>query len=362
MTILYRYLAKQSLFLLFVILLAGTGIYAITDLFENLDHFLENDTGILIVALYIGLKIPNIISQILPAVFFVAIILQLNILERSNELTAIRAGGISPSIIIKFICTYGLCLTLAQLVFSQVIAVEGEQLATTIWKEEVRGNKINTVFEQIWFIEGKSFISIEEVDTKAHTGKDLAIYTLGSNANTIETIIHAKHFTYKKGHWELFNGSIAQPEKFEKDFFESHILPIQEDMTAIATIESTKKPGQLSVMELSTLIKRLKTIGSNVESLRVAWHGKFAYALSILIVGLYAMAISQATPNVYKGISSALLISFLYHSFTSVCTAMGETGSHSPILAGWLPIVINFLIVSLWLSWTRIQRIIGLKE
>ena len=104
MTILYRYLAKQSLFLLFVILLAGTGIYAITDLFENLDHFLENDTGILIVALYIGLKIPNIISQILPAVFFVATILQLNILERSNELTAIRAGGISPSIIIKFIC------------------------------------------------------------------------------------------------------------------------------------------------------------------------------------------------------------------------------------------------------------------
>lgn len=361
MTILYRYLAKQNFFLVMVILLVGTGIYAIADLFENLDHFIENDSGILLVVAYIGLKIPGIISQILPAVFFVATILQLNFLDRSNELVAIRAGGISPAAIIRFICIYGIFLACLQFVFSQVIGVEGQQVANTIWKERVKGDTFDTVFDDVWFIEGDSFVSIETVDTVEKKGKGLAVFTLGKKSDTIELIIHAKTFTYRKGHWELVDGSIAKPELFEKDFFDTHVIPLKEDLKAIATIETTKKPAQLSLWELSALIKRLTKIGSNIEGLRVAWHSKIAYAFSVLVVGLYAVAISQATSNVYKGIASALFISFLYHSLTSICITLGNKGALSPMFAAWFPVVLNFMIVFVWLGWTKILYMVGRK-
>lgn len=359
MTILYRYLAKQNFFLVMIILLAGTGVYAIADLFENLDHFIENESGVFLVIAYIGLKIPGIISQILPAVFFVATILQLNFLDRSNELIAIRAGGVSPMTILKFICIYGLLLACLQFVFSQVIGVEGQQVANTIWKERVKGDTFDTVFTDVWFIEGDSFVSIESVDTVEKKGEGLAVFTLGKNSDTMEMIIHAKTFAYRKGHWELFEGNIARPELFEKSFFARHVIPLKEDLKAIATIETTKKPAQLSLWELSALIKRLTKLGSNIEGLRVAWHSKIAYALSVLVVGLYAVAISQATSNVYKGIASALFISFLYHSLTSICITLGNKGALSPLFAAWFPITLNFAIVFVWLGWTRILYLVG---
>ncbi len=42
MSLLTRYLVRNNLFLLFVILLIGTGLYVLTDLFERLDYFLVN--------------------------------------------------------------------------------------------------------------------------------------------------------------------------------------------------------------------------------------------------------------------------------------------------------------------------------
>jgi lipopolysaccharide export system permease protein len=45
MTILTRYLLRQNLFLVLTILLGGTGLYLLTDLFERLDNFLEADVS-----------------------------------------------------------------------------------------------------------------------------------------------------------------------------------------------------------------------------------------------------------------------------------------------------------------------------
>ena len=102
MTLLSRYLIRQNLFLLFAILLMSTGLYLLTDFFERLDNFLESGTSAKMVLIFFSVKIPLIISQILPAVFMLAMVAQMNFLQRSRELIALTAGGISPMALVRF--------------------------------------------------------------------------------------------------------------------------------------------------------------------------------------------------------------------------------------------------------------------
>ena len=97
MTLLTRYLLRNNLFLLFAILLIGTGLYVLTDLFERLDYFLDASFGLFSILWFYSLKIPFIAGQILPAVFLIAIIVQFSLMAKARELVALQSGGVSPS-------------------------------------------------------------------------------------------------------------------------------------------------------------------------------------------------------------------------------------------------------------------------
>ena len=95
MSLMSRYLLRQNLFLMFMVLGVGIGLYLLSDLFDRLDDFLEAGVSAKVAITYFVVKTPLIISQILPAVFLIACILQLCIMARSRELVALQAGGIS---------------------------------------------------------------------------------------------------------------------------------------------------------------------------------------------------------------------------------------------------------------------------
>ena len=107
MSLLTRYLLRQNLFLNLTILFAGTCLYLLTDLFERLENFIDAEVSLGLMATFFAMKIPMIISQILPAVFLLAFVIQLNILDRTKELMALQAGGVSPFVLLRFILLYG---------------------------------------------------------------------------------------------------------------------------------------------------------------------------------------------------------------------------------------------------------------
>ena len=138
MTVLSRYLVRHNLFLLAVILAAGGSVYLLADFFERLDDFLDAGQGLSLLLLYLSVKLPLIVSQILPAVFFLSVVLQLIFLDKSREMTALNAGGVSPLVLLRFFLIYSLIWAGGQLLFSQVLGVVGEQTASRIWQEDVR--------------------------------------------------------------------------------------------------------------------------------------------------------------------------------------------------------------------------------
>ena len=338
MKVLSRYLLRHNLFLLCIILVAGISLYLLTDLFERLDDFLDAGLGLGMLLLYLAVKIPLIVSQILPAVFFLAVVLQLLFLERSRELTALNAGGVSPFVLLRFFLIYSLIWAGGQLVFSQVLGVVGEQTASRIWEEDVRGrSRENASLKGLWFTEKNIVVHIGLCYPAQGRGEDIQVYRLDRTGIGISEIIKAKTFSAKDGKWLLADGETLIPAGYARTPFTTLELPIRQELRTFQVVGGrTEQAAQLPLGELSATIKRLKQAGSNVEVLRTIWHGKLAYAASIAVLGLLALAVVQLTNNMYKAIALALLIAFLYYSVNTFGLTLGEKGIVPPPLGAWL--------------------------
>lgn len=358
MTLLSRYLVKQNLFLLFTILLVGTGLYVLTDMFERLDSFLESGVPAGRMLFFFLVKIPTIISLILPAVYLMALVAQMNFLERSRELVALHAGGVSPSAILRFVFLYGIVWAFGQLIFAQVIGVEGERVASRIWQEDVRGHMMEEAgITSLWFTDHNHIVHIGLAYPVKGVGEDVMVYTLDESGVGIEQILKARRFSIRDGVWHFEEGQILSPALYASTPFAEHTLDISQDLKAFQMgAQVSMKPTQLSLRELSESIERLERAGSNVENLRTAWHGKLAYAASIIVMGFLALIVTRLTPNIYKATVLSILIVFFYYGTNTMCFSMGEKGLLSPLVGGWFANALFFTLSLLWLLWPVFMR------
>ncbi len=359
MSLLYRYLIRQNVFLLSVILLVGTALYLLTDMFERLDHFLDSNVGLGVVLVFFVYKIPMIIALILPAVYLLALVAQLNMLDRGRELIALTAGGISPATFVRFIVIYSLLWSCAQFFFAQVIGVAMEQAASRIWQEDVRGNMLEEAsLKGLWFTEKNRIVYIGVAYPLQKKGSDILVYSLDESGIGITEIVKAKSYVIDAhNNWTLSNGSRIVPATYASTHFESISLSLSQDLRAfqVGSKTSAIRPSDLSLQELADTINRLEEAGSNVERLRTAWHGKLAYACSLLIMGLLALIVSRTTSNIYLAVLLSLVITFFYYAVNTVCIALGEKGFLVPSLAAWLANVAFGFFSLMWIFKKELQ-------
>lgn len=361
MSLLTRYLLRQNLFLNLTILFAGTCLYLLTDLFERLENFMDAGASLGLMATFFALKIPMIISQILPAVFLLAFVIQLNILDRTKELMALYAGGVSPFVLLRFIIVYGILWAVGQFFFAQVLGVTGDRVASTIWQSDIRGNDTQTItLRNRWLTDYRGdrarVIHIGMAVPNKEEGSDLLVYLLDNSGVKIDEIIRAESFTIEEKHWNLKGVTRQSPASFSTVELEELVLPIRQNLKGFQLFERHgSKPSQLPLWELGTNIKQLERTGSNVETLRTAWHVKLSYAASIVVMGLLALVVSRLTPNIYKAVGISLLLVFVFYSINTFCVTLGEKGLVSPIIAGWFADALLFTLSLLWLitPWLR---------
>ena len=336
MNLLFRYLTKNNALILLPTLGVGVGIYVLTDLFERLDNFLEAQVSFGMVALYFVVKMPLVISQLLPVIFLLATVIQLCLMARNRELIALQTGGISLAVVARSMIICGVFWSIAQLGFSEFLGVSGERESVRIWQEEVRKrNLAATVLKDIWFSEGDWIVSVATLNPDS-TGTGLTAYKIASNGKELEQIVTSPEYSAQDNHWIALNAKIYSPSRYLQESQERLELPLTQDVATFRLINTgNKKPQQLPIWQLGTAIEQLKASGSNVEHLRTTWHSKLAYAASILILAFVATAIVSWKDNIYLAVILALVCTFLYYALYTLGTSLGQRGMVHPFLAAW---------------------------
>lgn len=344
MTLLTRYLLRNNLFLLFSCLLVGTGLYVLTDLFERLDYFLDASFGISNILWFYTLKIPFILGQILPAVFLIALIVQICLMAKARELIALQSGGVSPFVFLRFILFYGCLWALLQLALAEGLGVAGDRLSTKLWREDVRGRSFGTTeMKRLWFIDKTYVVYIGVVDPEEEAGKDFLAYKLSDDDKRLQEMVRAETFAVRGKVWHLQNATVITPETFGYETKEEMTIPLTREIKAFVAIDPDTKPTHLPVWSLAEAISHLEKSGSNVEVLQTTMHARFAYAASLIVMGVLALAIVLWRDNVYLAVGFGLVMTFIFYALTTLCVSLGEKGALTPVVAGWFSIVIFFL-------------------
>lgn len=357
MKILSKYLLKQNVFLMFLCLGASTVLYILTDLFDRLDDFVEAGVGFSSIITYFVSKTPLMISQTMPVVFLLAVVLQLSLMARGRELLALMAGGVSLGRVAFFFAFYSLVWCVIQLGFSQVLGVRGEQAASRIWKEEVRKSQMDKrTMENVWFREGPLVVKVDTVWPYRGEGRGLTVYRLRDDELGWTSIIQAQEFDPDSTGWELHNATVLDPVVFTYETDQELTLDLHQDLNSFAVIDPREDPAKLPLWQLSREIERLRVSGSNVEGLRATWHMKVAYAFSLCVMALAGLALVSLSLNVYLNVALSVGLAFAYYGLLVLGVSAGQKGLAPPAAGAWAG---NFLfgvlalVRLLWYSRSR---------
>ena len=352
MSLLTRYLFKQNLFLMFTVLSVGVGIYLLADLFDRLDDFLEAGLGASVIITYFVVKLPLIISQILPAVFLLACTIQLCIMVRSRELVALQAGGFSFARLAVFFVLFGVLWGSLQLVFSQLLGVQGEQISSKIWKEQVRGNAPRHArLEKLWFTEGQYIIYVNSLSPDKMQAESLRVYELSDSGRSINRIFHARTASTLPEQWDLQGVSVMVPGEYTVTKMETFRLPFKQDVRDFVIIDPRISPQRLPIWKLHNAIQALSDSGSNVEVLKTAFHMKLAYAGSVVVMGLLALSLVLWRDNPFVAIGGGLLATFVFYAIFTVGGSLGENGLMPPIMGAWGANILFGMLTFLRIFW-----------
>jgi len=350
--VLSRYLIRQNLFLMAVCLMAGTCLYLLSDVFDRLDDFIRAGLGAQTILFYFFVKIPLIVSQLLPAIFLLAMVVQLGILTRSKEMLALRAGGVSFAWFIRFFLIYALVWSCGQLVFSQFLGVFGEYEANRIWKEDVRKKQLDEqTIKNLWFRDGPFIVRAAEAYPAQSRATGITVYEFATDNQELIRILTARKALIDDNGWGLLEVHELDTRTFISADRTSQFLSVRQNLKAYAAVELQGDKADLPLTELSKVIDKLEESGSNVEILRTVWHGKLSYAFSIAVMALLALCLATFSENVYANIGLSLVLIFVQYGMHVVGTTAGEKGVLPPLMAAWLGNLVMGGAGALRLAW-----------
>jgi lipopolysaccharide export system permease protein len=355
-----RYLLEQNLFYLLTCLAVGVCLYLLSDLFDRLDDFLEAGAGLSAMLTYFLVKTPLILSQILPAVFLLSVGVQLSLMARSRELLALRAGGLSFSVLAKFFIVYSLVWCAVQFGFSQYAGVYGHRAAREIWTVQVHDRQEDSKeIGNVWFKEGDLVVEVDRAIPGQAVAYGITVYEMAKDRRSIWRMIKARSASIEAGDWSLRGVTIIDTRTFEEQGREEYPLALEQNLKSFTVVDRDLEPASLPLWQLSGLIKRLEASGSNVEGLRTAWHMNWAFSCSILALCLVALALATVTRNIYLNVVLGLLATFFYYGLFLLGVSSGQKGLMPPMLAAWFGNIVMILLAGGRLVWAARPARIG---
>ena len=313
----------------------------------------------------------SIFMLALPMLLLLAMLYALTQHARHNELTALRAAGVSLWRLCIPYFVVGLAATLFSFAFNELVVPRCQQFAQELLTRHVQNGAQNVsrqknIFQKVgfnnrhahrvWFIpefnyKKKTLLSPDvrwalpdgsERELKA----DSAVYT-----NAAWNFSNAQMFTRAddRSRWQQMPGTnlLVMPE-FDETPRQFQLEAKFSDAEGLLSSRSADIP-------LSDLWPYLKLNpdlrGKDAGRILTKFHGRIAGPWMCFIVVLMAIPFGAQSGrrNVFFGVAGSIFICFAYYIVQQTCLAFGMSGNMPGWIAAWLPNII-FGVVGIFLT------------
>ena len=365
MAIIDRYIISGFLKIFLICFFSFSGLFVVVDAFTNLEEFLEmgKEGGLPnVIVAYYGPRLLQFFDRTAPLIALVAAIFTVAFMQRSNELTAIAAGGISKSRIAKPLLLTTLAIILLMTfnreallpLFRSHLAMQPQDLAKGLGRSiiptvdhetgiKIRGQEVMPANQEITEPE---FILPEKYHAYGRKiSADLGIYLPADHDHPAGYLLsQLTTETQSKESIPEAEGVIFLPDQnawlaSEQVFVAFEIAPLwlafPKEMSRNATFA-----------EMVDRSHRPSTSWSNQLKVDIHWRlVQPLFDMSILLIGL-PLVISRGERNLFFSAGVCMLVIMSMMLVVIACQSLGASRVLSPpSLAAWLPVIL-FLPIS----------------
>jgi lipopolysaccharide export system permease protein len=331
----------------------------IIDIFSFIDYIVKYKIPAFSIFAFYVYYSPTILLQVTPMAALLSTIYVLSNLNKNNEITAMRASGISFWRILMPILLIGFIVSILTFLVNDRIIPVSSRISNTIRREELE-KESKKYAQQGRIIEnvavygvGNKIIFARSYDTVKKELGDIIIHQ-HDEAESLISKTTAQKAVWTNDGWRFYkvimynidnSGKILGEPKFINEM----IIPIKEKPADFAAREWCS--DYMSFAELERYINNFKGAGLKiVRSLTVDLHYKLAFPFITLIIMLIGAPFALVTTRggVLLGLGMSILIGLLYYATIAMSLAFGKGGILHPIAATWLG-NISFAILGVWL-------------
>ncbi len=348
---LFRHLIPLSLFVAASLMVLFTIFYSV----ELVDDLSKGDKPVALLLPYLLYLQPQVLfASVAPISLCIGTLVSFALLARTQELTAIRAGGIGLFLIAAPFLVAGIVVAAVSFVAYDRLLPLTNQKANMI-RDEIRNRSARSYRrpERRWVFGSQGLLFyFTEFNANRAEFQDLALirFTAGS-FDILEHTFAKRAVAQPEGGWLLLDGwtrrFTPQGEVYEP--FAS-LASAEIDPPEYFT-QDWKAPDQMNFAELRGHIHELEQRGHDTRELRVGLHRKIAIpAVSIVMVLIgFPLALRVERKGPMFAIATSIVIVFIYFGVLQVFGKLGEVAVLPPFVAGWAPNAI-FSGLGLWLT------------
>ncbi len=355
MTVFDRYLLREWLKILGLLLCATMGLLLMQALYDNFRDLLNAEAALGDILLYYAVLMPSYLTVVLPLSLLLSLLFTLGKLHRNNELTAMRAAGLNIFGVTRSLWLACALLCGLMLLLNARVAPWSDETAHALlegfeFQAEARssgsGRLLGTVtgvaFEntpahRMWYINryGRHAqraygVTVAELDAQRRE-----VSRLMAREGTYDPV--RRTWTFRDGREMWFDVETSELSHTTM-FDEKTVLRFDEDPQLMLLID--RKPGDLSFFQLGRIVNHFSDQDSpKVRSYAVRYYGVLTETIGPLLV--LALAIPFAATGVrvspVVGVSKSFGLFGLYYILVMTCRTMGASGAMEPLWAALAP-------------------------
>lgn len=369
--IISRYIFREIAFPFFLILFVLTFVLLMGKILQIMDLMVNKGISVVDILHLVMLIMPSFLMFTIPIALLVSILIAMGTFSADNEITALKAAGVSLLQIYYPVAIASLLTFICTIVIGYYLVPQSNFATKKLLFELATQNASIGIKEKVFNSDFKDLLVY--ADKIPANGEYMEGVIISDKRSTEEqnTIIARKAFLVADTKrmivkLRLENGSIhtVSPDlkNYRKVDFRIYDLILDLSTTLATYSEEYKSSTEMTLTELLERMKKPGLDGSAIRELAIEVHKKFSIPLSCIFFGLLALPLGITSHRAVKsrGFAVGIIIVAAYYLLRIGGEALAETGRLSPAVGVWTPNVI-FAIVGVLLFYFAYRELTPLQ-
>lgn len=357
--IISRYIFKEITFPFVIIVFVLTFVLLMGKILQIMDLMVNKGIRVLDILHLIILIMPQFMLFTIPIALLVSILIAMGRFSQDNEITALKASGVSLSQMYYPVAIASLLAFIVTIIIGYFLVPQSNFATKRMLFELASQNASIGIKEKVFNADFKGLLLY--ADTIPTDGEYMEGVLISDSRVLGEqnTILAKKAFLVADSKLmivklRLENGSIhtvsSDLKNYRKVDFKRYDINLDLSATLGSFSEANKSSTEMTMTELLEHMKKPGLKDADVRELAIEVHKKFSIPLSCIFFGMLAMPLGIKSHRAVKsrGFAVGMIIVAVYYLLRIGGEALVETGRLAPVIGVWTPNIF-FAVLGIYL-------------